>query len=168
MKIKNQSQRLLLFLIFPTLLKTNKDQIFWHKNSFKNLLKIENFTLEIVVQDQLKWGVFITPTNSARWQSSKGQNCPSGRPGGRSANGHNYDHWATGRPKTGNREQSSLLVDRAVDQGHFQIAEALWQSTDPVDRPPSLGCVHVLCTSVDRLLPRSIGPVDRQTARSNL
>ena len=53
MKIKNQSQRLLLFLIFPTLLKINKDQIFKPKTllkaSYKTLVKVRNFALEILV-----------------------------------------------------------------------------------------------------------------------
>ena len=49
MKIKDQSQRLLLFLIFPILLKINKDQIFKPKTLLKTcrktLVKIKNFAL---------------------------------------------------------------------------------------------------------------------------
>jgi len=88
----------------------------------KTFKKMKIFTLEIV-ENQLKWRVFITPTKSARWQSSKGQFCASSRPGDRPANDHIYDRLATGRPagqpKTGNREQNSLPVDRALDRGHF-------------------------------------------------
>ena len=106
--------------------------------------------------------------------SSKGQFCPSGRPGGRPANGHFYDLCATGRPAgqpgPGNRELCSLPVDRAVDRGHFQRAEALWRSIDPVDRPSSQNNRAHLCTSVDRTgRPTSASvdrSVDQQKARS--
>jgi len=57
----------------------------------------------------------------------KRQNCPSGRPLGRPANGHFYDRWATGRPpdrpRLGYREQSSLPDGRPIDWGQIQRAE---------------------------------------------
>jgi len=43
------------------------------------------------MSNSLRNGVYIAPKKSTRWQSGKGQNCPSGRLGGRPANGHNYD-----------------------------------------------------------------------------
>ena len=50
----------------------------------------------------------------------------------------------------------------------FPESRALWRSTDPVDRPPQLGCVHACARQstvpVDRLLLRSTGSADRQSA----
>ena len=37
MKIKTNIPNILFFFDFSNPLKTNKDEIFWHKNSFKNL-----------------------------------------------------------------------------------------------------------------------------------
>ena len=52
MKIKTTPKRLLLFLIFPTLLKTNKVKIFKPKTllklAIKTLKKMRIFALEIV------------------------------------------------------------------------------------------------------------------------
>ena len=81
--------------------------------------KIENFALKILGENSSRGQIYI-PSKSTRWQSGKGQNCPSGRSGGRPANGHIYDRWATGRPadrpETGNREQSSMSVDRTISR----------------------------------------------------
>ena len=125
-----------------------------------------------LIENKLKWGGIYSPIWNLPVGSWKGLKCPSGRPGGRPTNGHIFDRWAHRSTETGYREQSSLPVNR----GHFQRAELSGRSTGPVDRPTSLGCVHVLCTSVDRssrgpvdrLLLQSTGPVDRQTARSNI
>ena len=61
MKSKNQSQRLLLFLIFSTLYNKIKMKSFGLKTllktCIKTLEKMKFFALKIVHQNQLKWGI---------------------------------------------------------------------------------------------------------------
>ena len=80
---------------------------------------------------------------------------------GRPANGQISDRCATGRPggrpRPGYREQSSLPVDRPVDR-----------ATGPPAKWPVHVCAHRLTRPVDRLLPRSNCPVNRQKARSQI
>ena len=60
MKIKKQSQRLSFSLNFPTLFKTNKDQIFKSKTllktSVKTLEKMEILLLKILVEKLTEMG----------------------------------------------------------------------------------------------------------------
>ena len=83
-----------------------------------------------------------------------------------------------GRPRPGYRKQALCPVDRpdrplpgtenrvlCRSTGAFQRAEALWRSTDPVDRPSSQAGVHVCACrstdSVDRLGRPTSSSVDR-------
>ena len=82
-------------------------------------------------------------------------------------NGQKSDHCASGRPGLDTESSSSLPIDRPGRPGPFPESRALWTVDRPVDRSTSLGCVHVLCTSVDRTGRLTSASVDRQTARSD-
>ena len=126
------------------------------------------FSLGKLIENQLKWGVFIAPKGICLLAAGKGRIAlPVDRPVDQ-PNGHISDRCASGRPtwsiETGYREQSSLPVDRHGRPGPFPESRALWTVHRPVDRPTSHGCVHVLCMSVDRSGRPTSASVDRQTA----
>ena len=72
MKIKNQSQRLLLFLIFSTLYNKIKMKSFGLKTllktCIKTLIKVGNFALEILIENNKEMGYLYPHFKSARWQ----------------------------------------------------------------------------------------------------
>ena len=145
MKIKTNSQRLYFSLNFPTLFKTNKDQIFWHKNSFKTLLKDVKFCSWNSYVKQPRNGVFIAPKQIYLLAAGKGSfalpvDCPVDRP-----NGQISDRCASSRPGLDTESSSSLPVDR----GHFQRAELSGRSTARSTGPLAL----VVCTSCARRRP---------------
>ena len=109
------------------------------------------FALEKLVENKLKWGVFIAPLEICQLAPGKGRFAlPVDRSVDR-PNGHISDRCASGRParstETGYREQSSLLVDRPGRPGPLPESRALWT----VDRPTSSSWRARLCTSVDRI-----------------
>ena len=125
------------------------------------------------------WGIY-NPHKILPVGRLKGQKWPSGRP----ANGQKNNRWAcrsTARstaPRTreqrlsGHRlpgrpswiQRADSLSGRPPGRTEaFPGSRALWRSTDPVDRPPQLGCVHVLCTSIDRPGRPLTATVDRQS-----
>ena len=86
----------------------------------------------------------------------KGQNCPSGQPLGRSANGHFYDR------RSGQSQRSTARSTGPYRRvGCFQSADRV------VDRPSWLAFVHVPCTSVDRDGRPTPGLVDRPVDRQS-
>ena len=113
------------------------------------------------MQNSQRYGVFIAPNEICPLAAGKGNFAlPVDRP-----NSHFYDHCASGRPPSRPgldiESSSSLSVDRPVDWGHFQRAELSGRSTARSTGPPA----QAACTSCAR---RSTGPVDQQTARSNI
>jgi len=137
----------------------------------------EILLLKFFLKTNFKWGIY-SPIRNLPVGSWKGPNCPSGRP----ANGHIFYRWAQrsipGRPsldpeRNGSlvgrppgrpswyKEQSSLPVDRVSRPGPFPDSRgslAVDRSGRPVQQP---GCVHVLCTSVDRPGRPPTATVDR-------
>ena len=96
MKNKNKSQRLLFFFDFSNSLKQMKIDLLNQKKTLlklvvKTLKKMKIFALKILVENQLKYGVIYSPITICPLATGKGQNCTSGRPGGRPANGQIYD-----------------------------------------------------------------------------
>ena len=107
--------------------------------------------LKFLYKTAKEWDIY-SPNPNLPVGSRKGQFCPSGRP--------------PGRPGLDTESSSSLPVDR----GHSQRAELSGRSTARSTGPPAQAacafCARRSARPVDRLLPRSTGPVDRQTASS--
>ena len=65
MKNKNKSQRVFFFFDFSNSLKQMKIDLLalktFLKTGIKTLVKVRNFALEILVKNQLKYGIFIAP-----------------------------------------------------------------------------------------------------------
>ena len=123
------------------------------------------FALKKLVENQLKWGVFIAPTKFCPLAAGKGWNA---LPVDRAVDQPTIIFLTvepTGRParstETGYREQSSLPVDQHGRPGPFPDSRALGQSIDPVDRPTSSSWRARLCTSVDRTGRPTSTTVDR-------
>ena len=95
----------------------------------------------------------------------KGQNCPSGRPLGRPANGHFYDCCASGgppgRPGLGTEIRSSLPVNRPGRPRSTSVDRQIAPVDRAVNGLPAKWLVHV-CAH------RSTGPVDRRLPRSTV
>ena len=149
------------------------------KTCIKTIVNGRNFTLKILVINQLKWGIY-NPFENLPVAAEKGQNAlPVDR-----STGQRSKIWplSPAVDRAQNQRATALWpVDHPVDRGWKQRADslsgrppgrpeafpdsrALWRSTDPVDRPPQLGCVHALCTSVDRPGRPLTATVDRQPA----
>ena len=120
MKNKNNSQRLLFFFDFSNPLKTNKEWIFWHKNSFKlvakTLKKMRKFCSQKPWRTSSRDG-YLHPLKNLPVVSQE-----------RSEMTFRSTARSTG---TRYREQNSLPVDRPGRPGPFSESRALWRSTDP-------------------------------------
>ena len=134
----------------------------------------EILLLEILKKTNFKWGIY-NPIRNLPVGSWKRARLPFRSTGQRS------NFWPLRLPIDRDWIQRAMAlwpVDRPVDRSRIQSAyslsgrplgrpeaflesRALWRSTDPVDRPPQLGCVHALCTSVDRPGRPPTATVDR-------
>ena len=95
MKNKTNIPNFYFSLIFPTLEKQIKMNLFALKTLLKTCIKTlekkEILALQILVKTALEWGIY-NPQENLPVSSWKGPECPSGRPAGRPANGQKSDH----------------------------------------------------------------------------
>ena len=148
--------------------------IFWSSKTLLNTcLKIlENsqiFLLKNLSQNPKEMGYIKPPSKTSRWGCLSAL-AAGGRPARSTANGQKIDRWSIGRPSRStaawNREQTSLPVDRPGRPGLSRQQKLSGgrpgRSTEPPARLACTFCARRSTDSVDRLLARSTGPVDRQ------
>ena len=140
---------------------------------------MKNFSLKILAKTALKWGIYNPQKNLPvgrekakigfpvdRPTVKKVTVEPCGRTPGRPCQlrEQRLSGRSTARSTETEKKSNALCpVDRPVDRRLSREQSSLAVNRDG-RRPPQLGCVHILCTSVDRPDRSPTATVDRQSA----